>query len=314
MQLVQLSKHIPAVAVGALFIISAGLKLLGMAAFEMYLYEFNVVSFEAAALFSRLIIAAELAIGIALLANIKWADYVAGAMLLAFSIFLFVQVKQGNTGNCHCMGEVFDLPADKSLSKNIMMLMLLFWGHRMTNYFKQSKKNWVITSVSIVLVSLIAVFAINRPDFMRLIREREYSQIKLTELLQQKFPSALEGDKIVCVLSTHCGMCKMAARRMEGIFVRHDWKDNEILTVFSDTRVTSAPIEEEIDSFFVETKVKRRNVITMYHDSLYEVAPRVPTIFLLKDGIVQKTHGYRSILTDDFAKNKCSYTCMHSYQ
>lgn len=302
MQLARLSRYIPTVAVGVLFIISAILKMLGMAAFEMYLYEFQVVSFEVAAVVSRLIIAAELAVGIALLANIKWADYVAGAMLLVFSIFLIVQIQQGHTGNCHCMGEVFDLPPDKSMSKNFLMLMLLFWGHRMTKYLKQSKKNWIITIVVVSLVSVVSVFAINRPDFMRLVKEREYSQEKLTEMLREKFPSALEGDKVICVLSTHCGMCKMAARRMEGIFTRYKWKDDEILTVFSHTHETSKPIEERIDSFFVETKVKRRNVITMDQDSLYEVAPRVPTIFLLKDGVVQKTFGYRSIYSGDFER------------
>ena len=302
MQLARLSKHIPTIAVGVLFIISAILKMLGMAAFEMYLYEFGVVSFEVAAVFSRLIIAMELAVGVALLANIRWADYVAGAMLLVFSIFLIVQVQMGNTGNCHCMGEMFDLPPSKSLSKNLMMLMLLFWGYRMADYLKQSKKSWIITVSVISLVSVVSVFAINRPDFMRLVKEREYSQEKLTELLQEKFPSALEGDKVVCVLSTHCGMCKMAARRMEGIFTRYKWKDDEILTVFSHTHETSKPIEERIDSFFVETKVKRRNVITVDQDSLYDVAPRVPTIFLLKDGIVKKTHGYRSIYSGDFER------------
>ena len=302
MQLVRLSRHIPKIAVGVLFVISAILKILGMAAFEMYLYEFQIVSFEVAAVVSRLIIAAELAVGIALLANIKWADYVAGAMLLVFSIFLIIQLKMGNTGNCHCMGEVFDLSPDKSLSKNLMMMMLLFWGHRMEKHVKQSQKSWIITVVVISLVSLVTVFAINRPDFMRLIKEREYSQEKLTELLQDKFPSALEGDKVVCVLSTHCGMCKMAARKMEGIFTHYGWQDDEILNVFSHTHETSKPIEERIDSFFVETKVKRRNVITMDHDSLYEVAPRVPTIFLLNDGVVQKTYGYRNIYSGDFEK------------
>ena len=302
MQLARLSKHIPTIAVGVLFIISAVLKLLGMAAFEMYLYEFGVVSFEVAAVLSRLIIAMELAVGVALLANIKWADYVAGAMLLFFSIFLIVQVQMGNTENCHCMGEVFDLPPGKSLSKNLMMLMLLFWGYRMADYLKQSKKSWTITVSVISLVSVVSVFAINRPDFMRLVKEREYSQEKLTELLQDKFPSALKGDKVVCVLSTHCGMCKMAARKMEGIFTRYKWRDDEILTVFSHTYETSKPIEERIDSFFVETKTKRRNVITMDQDSLHEVAPRVPTIFLLNDGVVQKTYGYRNIYSGDFER------------
>ena len=302
MQLARLSKHIPTIAVGVLFIISAVLKLLGMAAFEMYLYEFGVVSFEVAAVLSRLIIAMELAVGVALLANIKWADYVAGAMLLFFSIFLIVQVQMGNTENCHCMGEVFDLPPGKSLSKNLMMLMLLFWGYRMADYLKQSKKSWTITVSVISLVSVVSVFAINRPDFMRLVKEREYSQEKLTELLQDKFPSALKGDKVVCVLSTHCGMCKMAARKMEGIFTRYKWRDDEILTVFSHTYETSKPIEERIDSFFVETKTKRRNVITMDQDSLHEVAPRVPTIFLLNDGVVQKTYGYRNIYSGEFER------------
>lgn len=302
MQLAKLSKYIPTFAVGVLFIISAILKMFGMSAFEMYLYEFQIVSFEVAAVLSRLIIAAELAVGVALLANIKWADYVAGAMLLGFSIFLFIQIKQGNTGNCHCMGEVFELSPDKSLSKNLMMMMLLFWGHRMASYLKQSKKNWIITVVAIALVSLIAVFAINRPDFMRLIKEREYSQEKLTELLTDKFPSALEGDKVVCVLSTRCSHCKMAARRLEGIFSRQGWKDDEILTVFSDNPDEEEPLEARLDSFFAETKVKRRNVISMYHDSLAHVSPRVPTIFQLKDGVVQKIHGYRDINTSDFEK------------
>lgn len=302
MQLANFSKYIPTFVVGVLFIFSAILKMLGMAAFEMYLYEFQVVSFEVAAVFSRLIITAELAVGIALLANIKWADYVAGAMLLVFSIFLIIQIKQGNTGNCHCMGEMFDLSPDKSMSKNLLMLMLLFWGHRMTKYFKQSQKNWIITVVTIGLVSLIAVFAINRPDFMRLIKEREYSQEKLTEMLTEKFPSGMKGDKVVCVLSTRCGHCKMAARRMEGIFSRYDWKDDEILTIFSDPKIETESIEERVDSFFIETKVKRRNVITMDQDTLYYVSPRVPTIFRLKDGEVQKIHGYRDIKTADFEK------------
>lgn len=302
MQLARLSKHIPTVFVGLMFVISAILKLLGMAAFEMYLYEFQVVSFEVASVASRLIVSAELAVGIALLANIKWADYVAGAMLLVFSIFLIIQIMQGNTGNCHCMGEVFELSPDKSMAKNLLMMMLLWWGHNMSKYLKQSKKSWIVTIVAISLASLIAVFAINRPDFMRLVKEREYSQERLTELLAERYPSALGGDKVVCVLSTRCGHCKMAARKMEGIFSRYDWSDDEILTVFSDPKIASESIDARVDSFFVETKVKRRHVVTVDQDTLSDVSPRVPTIFLLKNGVVQKRYGYRDITTEDFEK------------
>lgn len=301
MKLVQLSKHIPTFSVGVLFIFSAILKIVSMAAFEMYLYEFHVASFELVAVATRLIIASELAVGISLLANLKWADYAAGAMLLVFSIFLIVQVMQGNTENCHCMGETFELSPDKSLSKNFLAMLILLFGHRMAKYLKQSKKSWIISVVVISIVSLVSVCAVNPPDFMRLVKDREYSQEHLTRLLQREFPSGLEGDKVVCVLSAKCGACKMAARKMEGIFIRNDWKDDEVITIFSDTK-HSTPIELRVDTFFMETKTKRRNVLYVNDDTLSKVAPRVPTVFLLKDGVVKKTFGYRNISSGEFER------------
>lgn len=302
MQLVKLCNYFPTVFVGVVFVVSAILKLMGMASFEMYMYEVLNVSFEFASVVSRLVVAVEIILGIALIVNLWYADCVSEGVLVIFSFFLVYMLLQGSTESCHCMGDAFDLSPGKSLVKNVLLIFILFFGPRRTKWLKYQKKPFLKVVAAISLVSVVAVFAVNRPDFMRIVKGREYNQEQLTLMLQREYPLALEGNKVVCILSTHCGKCKMAARRMEGIFKMYGWKDYEVLTVFSDTKIITKPIAEQVDTFFKETKVKRRNVAIVDQERLAEVAPNVPTIFLLNNGVVIKTYGYRNIVTEDFKK------------
>ena len=112
-------KYVFRVLPGILFLFSATAKLIGIDAFEIYLFSFGWFSLGTAYLLARLVIAAEYTLGLLLIANLcpKTAWWGSVAMLAVFSVFLGWLALSGNRENCNCFGELVNLNPLQSLGK-----------------------------------------------------------------------------------------------------------------------------------------------------------------------------------------------------
>ena len=106
---------------GALFVVTAVLKLLSIDNFEIYIYSFGLFSYTWTTFFSRLLIFIELLIGISLILKIcfKKIWWLTMLMMAGFTLFLVYAAIFRNDSNCHCFGDLIELNPTQSIFKNI---------------------------------------------------------------------------------------------------------------------------------------------------------------------------------------------------
>ena len=144
MFIVQSSKLIN-IGVGSVFIIAAILKLISIDEFEIYIYSFNILSFLLTTFVSRIIIAAEFALGLLLILNrnCKFIRRVTLIVLASFTLFLIYAAIFRHDSNCHCFGELVELSPLESIIKNLVMMALLVIGQR-TKDKRHCNEQWAM--------------------------------------------------------------------------------------------------------------------------------------------------------------------------
>ncbi len=145
----------------SLFLASAVLKLVpSIVPFEKQLVDLGFVDWCSAPYMARLIIALELALGIAFLQSNYLRRVVIPAtafLLIAFCVHLSIVIyTQGaNSGNCGCFGQLIPMTPLQALIKNILTLGIL--GYMYVIYKEKEKNNWLVLT-TIYLVSNLALF------------------------------------------------------------------------------------------------------------------------------------------------------------
>lgn len=144
-----------------LFVASAALKLMpSIVPFEKQLVDLGFVDWCTAPYMARLIIALELALGIAFLQSNYLRKIVIPAtafLLVAFCIHLSILIyTQGaNSGNCGCFGQLVPMTPLQALIKNSITLGIL--GYMYVIYKEKEKNSLLVLSV-IFLVCNLALF------------------------------------------------------------------------------------------------------------------------------------------------------------
>ena len=123
------------ILISALFLLSGITKMFPVWAFEKQMVDLGIVDWCVAPYLARLIIAFELALGIALLQRYYLKKVVIPAtvlLLFAFCVHLFIEmVKHGAmSGSCGCFGQIIPMTPLEAFVKNIIMmglLMYLWW-------------------------------------------------------------------------------------------------------------------------------------------------------------------------------------------
>lgn len=121
---------------GAVFIVSAVSKLFSLGAVELYVVQQHLLpSREMAAYAMRLLIAAELCLGLACFQRAKMRQFTLPAifwLLVFFSVYLaYLAFVRKDTESCHCFGELIRMSPLESLFKNgvlIALVLYVFWG------------------------------------------------------------------------------------------------------------------------------------------------------------------------------------------
>ncbi len=312
-------------ALGLLFIVSAILKLVGIDEFEIYLFSFNVLQLNAAFLFARLVIIAELLVGIGLLANIwnKFVDTCALLMMVVFSVFLCYAALIGRTDSCHCMGPLISIDPVRSLLKNAVLIVLLLvsmgsrpwkWRPRwfvwlpvvlapvVTVFILSAPFVWL----PVVLAPVVTVFILSAPDNWLFGPSDELYDAEMFkqsvaddgDLAQLHLD---EGRHVVAFLSPGCSFCRMADEKLTYICRRDGLDSAAFVYLLPSTDSIQSPLSLDSVSFI------RPGYRVPMMTFLKITYGQRPMVFLLDDGNVEATFHYRNIdehRIDSFLRNK----------
>ena len=294
MKLNQSFKYVFRVLLGILFLFSAGAKLVGIDAFELYLFSFGWFSLGTAYLLARLVIAAEFTLGILLIANFwpKLAFWGSLALLGGFTIFLIGLSVSGNRDNCNCFGELINLNPLQSIWKNVGMLAVLLLSAGVQPFRIRRKGLWFALAA---VVPLAAVLIISPPDNWRYdsyVGRDMLNEPAFREALDQGIlpHSVVEGDHVVCFFSLRCNFCRMSARKLMTLRERGDFTDAPIIALIGRGEDTdTAP-------FLAETGFRPDEVHFIEPaDFLRITNGAMPLILVMHDATVVEKYNYRNL-------------------
>ena len=229
---VQCSKFIN-IGIGSVFIIAAILKLISIDEFEIYIYSFNILSFLLTTFVSRIIIAAEFALGLLLILNrnCKFIRRVTLIVLASFTLFLIYAAIFRHDSNCHCFGELIQLNPIQSIIKNLILIILL--SQQSTVNSQQSVFGVRVKLLLVLLSCSLLVFIVSPPDSiykMIYSTEKEVSSIDLYASLDEVVKIDFKEDEIaldsisafdmneemqlIAIVSSGCKYCRLGLKKL----------------------------------------------------------------------------------------------------
>ena len=160
-----IEKYLPRtirILVFLLFTVSGIAKMFPLWAFEKQLVDLGLATWCSAPYFARLLIALEIAIGIAILQKHYLKKIViptALFLLIIFSIHLTIEMYRHGAlnGNCGCFGQLIDMSPLAAFIKNMIMIGLLIYLYR-TIPADEEKEQKFIYLILLMLSSLLFMF------------------------------------------------------------------------------------------------------------------------------------------------------------
>ena len=280
-------------ALGALFIVSAIAKLIGIDRFEIYIFSFNLLPLTWSMMAARLVIVAELLVGIGLIANIakRLVDTCALLMLVCFTLFLGYAALSGRTDSCQCMGSLVEFDPLQSIAKNAVLLPLLVvaMGARPWSW----RPRWFVW-LPVVLAPTVTVFVLSAPDNWLFGPSDEiYNAEQLDSAIApdgELAPLKLaEGRHAVAFLSPGCQFCRMADEKLTHICRRNGLDSTAFVYIIPAADSTVAPLTLDTVSF-----IRPGHLVPPMTFALITYGQR-PMLMLMENGKVTATCHYRNI-------------------
>ncbi len=330
---IQCSKLIN-IGIGSVFIIAAILKLISIDEFEIYIYSFDIFSFLITTFVSRIIIAAEFALGLLLILNInyKFVRRITLIALALFTLFLIYVAIFRQDSNCHCFGELIELNPLESIVKNLILILLLLLSQRSAISYQLSAISYQQSKVKsqrsesefrvhrpkfLVLSSsffVLLVFIISPPDSiykMIYSTEKEVSSIDLYESFDEVVKIDFKEDEIVfdsisvfnmdeesqliAIVSSGCKYCRIGLKKLSLMMNKEDITPDNI-AVF----IWGSP--DGIVDFRSETMTEDVAYWHIMPNKAIEITyGRFPIFILLKEKDIIKIGDFRD-LDDAFVR------------
>ncbi len=229
-----ITKLIIRILLGAFFITTAILKLLSIDSFEIYIYSFNLFSFNMCAIVARLIIAAEMLLGTFLIAKILYKPvwWLSMLMMIGFTLFLIYVALFRSDTNCHCMGDLVELNPTYSILKNLVTIVLLLLVRKEEDYQFKGK---TIVGIVITLLAVGLPFIIFPTDSIyNLIRKPNYvvNEKPFQEFMQDSTAQSLHIDKgnyVLGYLAAGCKYCKLSAKKVNSLVANNQLDTNNVV-------------------------------------------------------------------------------------
>ena len=282
-------KTIIRIGIGAFFIVSAILKLLSIDQFELYIYSFNITNFLLSGLAARAIIAAEILLGILLIAKVKYkaAWWLTLLMLIGFSFLLVYVILFRNDSNCHCMGDLVEIKPSLSLIKNLVAIALMLCIRKEEDYHFRGR-------IAVLVVAFIAAIV---PPFILFPMDNVYNILYKTDNLnynETEFNALMadstmqdvsfeKGNYIVGVVSAGCEFCHTGCLKLSEIVSNNQLDSNRVVYMIwgDSTSIRQFQTETKSDSF--------RFIHISPVQAIHIVNGQFPTFLFMHDGNVQST-------------------------
>lgn len=221
---------------GGVFIFSAVMKYISIEDFDMYIYEHQILGFVATEFTTRLLIAAELCLGIFMIAGVflRFTKHAMLGLLTAFTVYLVIQPVFGvDTTNCHCFGNNFTLNRIQSLIKNSVLIAIVLPINPNIGFAVRYNKT-VFSVVS--LAAVIATMSINTPSVINNALYGNTVSIDgdlYAEAVRNNGKEEFLQDKqIICFYSTTCKHCKKAAKKINIAMEKGNINSENVKIVF----------------------------------------------------------------------------------
>jgi len=285
--------------VGVVFCVSAVLKSLSIESFEIYIFSFQLFGLNFSYLVARIVICAELILGLALLTNIyKKETYIVSLLfLLFFTLFLlYVYFFRGSEENCHCFGDIIELKPLPSIFKNLLFIALLLVSKNASPFlFKREKIIGILLSVVVFSV----VFIVSPPDNWFSSEGAELNKTALNDAFAKGILDEndfLDGDKIISFYGVGCRYCKLADKKIEQILRRHPDLNMDVIGVFWGT-------EENYKEFIENSGVNYSKTYLIDPITFLKITNgTMPVILVIRDGVITNKLKYRDIKENAFLR------------
>ena len=286
------------VLLGLMFIVSAILKVFDMDKFEIYIYSFHFFSLNFSFLVARAVIIAELVLGIGLVSNcfhklIWWGSM---AMLGGYLLLLIYAQIIGRTDSCHCFGELLPFNPWQSILKNIVLIGLLALIYKVKGFQFKGQR---IALVGIAIAITVSIFIISPPDNYTSNYNDENNLHKdlFAEMLSEPLLDSLhlkEGKQVVCLFSTTCKYCQMAAQKLSLMQQYYNFPPENITYIFIGD-------EESIATFYEQSEsAGYRNVLYPDIVNIIKVVNgNFPTLVFMENGAVVHEYGMRNMMESE---------------
>lgn len=314
---VNILKEIVRYGIGSMFIIAAILKLISIDEFEIYVYSFDIFNFLLTTLFSRLLIAGELVIGLLLIFKMcyKFTWRVTLSVQILFTLFLVYVLVFRNDDNCHCFGELVELSPMESIVKNVVVIGGLFFikTKRLQDYKTTSKfvdlfvNRFIDFRKVLLVVAVIVPFVVTPMDSvykMIYSSEKEISTVDLYESFDKVvamdfidndivFDSTCvfepKGDKVVAIVSSGCKYCRLGVKKLSLMM-----KNNGVTP--DDVNIFIWGSREGILNFREETMTEGCYYWhIMPHEAVDVTLGRFPIFIILKEKEIVNISDFRDI-------------------
>lgn len=286
------------VLIGLVFIASAVTKYISIEAFDMFIFEHELFSWNLTNFVSRILIACEACLGLMLVLGIypKLSRWLTVGSLGIFTIYVLLKPYffEVDSENCHCFGDVLILSDSQTIVKNLILLVL-----SISLFFE---KGWQTKYAKYILIAcmiapLATAFIVRPPDVI--VHKLYGKQVeldmevfnKLIVLDDVKDLKITEGKKVLCLYSTACKHCKRTAIKLDVMIKRHDLDKDKFVVLFWGKK-------ENIDLFYKETNAELLPTGKVPPLAfLAATKGRQPIIVLLENGKVVDL--YKSINVDE---------------
>lgn len=280
--------------IGGMFITTAIMKLLSLDNFEAYIYSFNIFSFLLSTVVARLIIMAELLLGICLMSKMlyKYAWWLTMLMLAGFTVFLIYVAIFRNDTNCHCFGDIIEVDPAHSIIKNVVTMVLMLFIRKEEDYQFKGKKWALVAAVAVSFIVPFCVFPMDAVYNKFVSPVDEVNNATFEKIMADSTMSDFDihdGNYVVAVYASGCKYCKMSAKRMSLMMEQKQLDPSRFqILIWGDSL--------HIQQFREETNCEK---YPWYHISPYDaidvVYGKFPTFILTHDGEVIHGIDYRGL-------------------
>ena len=295
------------ILIAVLFLLSAFAKLYPSPYFAITTFEFKQIiplGFDAciAPYFSRILIALEIALGIAILQPHFLKKIVIPSTILLLSVFT-IHLSLIDVPNCGCFGELIPMTPNAAIIKNIISILLLVYLYRNVSDLKPGENklsNLIMTLISSTLFLFVLapqkpcssaasqtteadVENENESPFSKYVLTDHYSPINIDE-----------GRKLLCFFAPGCDHCMKAASEIKELsnsivnfphvhIIFMDEEPEKIVDFFETTGITASYQIMDIAQFW--------NILG------YDGNPNrnTPSIVYLNNGNIEKFYYYDEV-------------------